>query len=500
MGLVIDRDSAEDMLYDLNRDNTNRSIFAKQFGSNSLNQQIAQSSIDEVYSESLMNTYQTYLQQQTAVNNSGMIDSLRQEAEQYNYDSLSKAYETSMTERLNNSYDIYGQYLEAQGKVGEELTSLAELYGKQADSYLDYMKQAQLDPTIEDHLVKTGIITTARSEGVDPVFADDSVIRNKMFATETTYDENGKVITNKGELTDEGRAILNMLQSNYSKADADEESELSYNAWIENQDKYRDERVDRSVLRQMLGIESEYGKVYSKREMMDLSDDYRTAVANAEFAELDKVKLENNTAYQSILSGNDVRITAEDIGTIEADYNKTIDSIKASLTEYGYTVEEFNEFLKAEGLNFTLDDAENNSLSNMKNFVVTEAEENTESGYWITYDILMAEGIAASALAAYHTGAAIAAYSAGAATAWFTFGIGAAAGAGVGAYHTSMAIASAAIATVAFVAADDAKEDARAYGQQLDQKVRQMKPHTESLGVYYSTIKEKFDKFMRGGK
>ena len=498
MGLVLDRDSAEDMLFDLNRDNTNRSIYAKQFGVNSLNQQIAQSSVDEVYSEQLMNTYQTYLQQQNQGNTSGMIDSLREEVNQYNYDSLSKAYEASMNEHRSNSYDIYTKYWESQGKLGEELSSLAEAYGKQADSYLDYMKQAQLDATIQDYLIKTGIITESGDEG--NVFADDSVIRNKMFATETTYDDQGNVLTNKGELTNEGRAILNMLQSNYSKADADEQSELSYNAWIENQEAYKDDRVDRATLRSMLGIESEYGKQYSKRDMMEISADYRLAVANAESAKLDSVKLENNVAYQSILSDNDVRITSDDIASIENDYNKTIDSIKSSLLEYGYTVEEFNEFLKSEGLDYTLDDAENNSLENMKKYIVTESDENTEKGYWISYDVLMGEGIIASGLAAYHTGAAVAAYTAGAATAWFTFGLGAAAGAAAGTYHTTMAIAYAATATIAFIAADSAKEDAIAYGEQLDKKVRNMKPYAKNMGVYYSTIKEKFNKFMKEGK
>ena len=51
MGLVIDVDSAEEMLFDLNRDNTNKSIYAKQFGINSLNQQKAQSSVDQAYYE-----------------------------------------------------------------------------------------------------------------------------------------------------------------------------------------------------------------------------------------------------------------------------------------------------------------------------------------------------------------------------------------------------------------------------------------------------------------
>lgn len=494
MGLVIDVDSAEEMLFDLNRDNTNKSIYAKQFGINSLNQQKAQSSVDQAYSESLMNSYQTFLQQQNQSNALGMIDGLRDEVNKYNYDSLEKAYQNSMAERLNATYDIYSSYLEAQGKVGEELTGLAEAYGKRADSYLEYMKQAQLDSTIEDYLIKTGIITEPADieGGVPATFADDSVIRNKMFANETIYDDNGNVVVRKGELTNEGRAIMNMLQSNYSKQDADEKSELSYDAWIDSNDKYKDDKIDKAVMRQMLGIESEYGKQYSKREMMALSSDYRNAVANAESAKLDGVKLENNTAYQSIISGNDVRIKSSDIDTIEKDFDNTIDTIRKSLEEYGFTEEEFNDFLKSEGLNYTLQDASDASLSRMRENVVTEGEEGKETGLWIDYGVAVAEETAAGALAAYHTAAAAASYGA----ALFTLGTTAA----VGAYHTGMAIAATATMVAAGLLADSIHDDATAYGKQLDQKVRQMINPAKELGIYYSTIKQKFNKFMKESK
>lgn len=491
MGLVIDTDSVEDMLFDLNRDANNKSVYAKQFGANSLTQQIGQSSLDEAYSQELMNTYQTYLQQQNQTNSLGMIDSLRNEINEYNYQSLEKAYETSMSEHRNNSYDLYSNYLTAQGKVGEEITELSEAYGHRADSYLDYMKQAQLDPTIADYLTKTGIITEVNDDG-SYSFADDSVIRNKMFATETTYDENGKVISNKGDLTDEGRAILNMLQSNYTKEDASEQSELSYDAWIETQENYKDDRIDKSVMRSMLGIESEFGKQYSKRDMLNLSDDYRLSVANNINATLDASSLENNTAYKSIISGNDVRITSEDINGIESQFDKTISDIRSALSEYGFSEDEFNEFLKSEGIEWTLDDVGQTSIDNMRKYVITDSEEGTETGLWVEYGVAVAAGTAASIEAAALYSAASAQYAA----APFTFGATAA----TASVTLGFAIAATATAAAAFALAESIRQDAVAYGKQLDQKVRGMVPFAKELGVYRDTIKEKFNKFIMEAK
>lgn len=492
MGLVVDENSVEDMLFDLNRDNTNKSMYAKQFGMNSLNQQIAQSSIDEAYTEQLMTSYQTFLQQQNQINASGLIDGLRNKANEYNYESLSKAYETSMAERLTNTRDIYTSYLEEQGKIGKELTDLAGAYGKRADSYLDYMKQANLQENILDYLKSTGIITEVGVDGNPHTFADDSVIRNKMFATETTYDEQGNVLVNKGDLTDEGRAILNMLQSNHTSEDADEQSELSYDAWIENQDKYKDDRVDKAVMRSMLGIESEYGKTYDKRDMMGLSADYRASVAAAESAKLDKVKLENNTTYQAIISGNDVRISSDDINKLDQDFTATIDSIKSSLSEYGFSEEEFNEFLKAEGCDFTLDTVGKDSISKMREYVVTEDELGKEDGYKI--------GIASlTATAAIATAEAVAFYSAAAGStflAFLTFGasaLGTAALIGLGAAATATAAAATAGAIALGV-------ELNQYSKSLDQKVAGMRDPAKVLGVHYATIKEKFNKFMKESK
>ena len=490
MGLVVDTDSVEDMLYDLNRDANNKSVYAKQFGMNSLNEQIAQNSIDQAYSQELMNSYQTYLQQVNQSNSIGMIDSLRNEVDKYNYDALEKAYKQSLSQQRSDSFDLYGSYLEAQGIVGDELVELSEAYGKRADSYLDYMKQAQLDDTIADYLNKTGIITEITDEGY--VFADDSVIRNKMFASETTYDEDGNVITEKGTLTDEGRAILNMLQSNYTKEDADEQSELSYDAWIENQEQYADDRVDKAVMRQILGIESEYGKQYSKREMLNLSTDYRTAVANNINATLDQSSLTNNTAYQAIISGNDVRITSGDIDGIENQFNQTITDIKSALSEYGFTEQEFNDFLKAEGATYTLDDIGDTSLENMRKYVVTDSEQGTETGMWVEYGLAVTAGTAAAieAAALYATG------HAQMAAAPFTFGATAA----TAAVTYGFAAAAAATSAAAFILAEEIRQDAVAYGKELDAKVRGMVPYAKELGVYKDDIEAKFNKFIMEAK
>lgn len=491
MGLVLDTDSVEDMLFDLNRDANNKSIYAKQFGANSLNQQIGQSSLDEAYSQELMNTYQTYLQQQNQTNSLGIIDSLRNEINEYNYQSLEKAYETSMAEHRSNSYDLYSNYLSAQGNIGEDITELAKAYGHRADSYLDYMKQAQLDPTIADYLNKTGIIIETNEDG-SYTFADDSVIRNKMFATETKYDENGKIITNQGDLTDEGRAILNMLQSNYTKEDASEQSELSYDAWIENQKDYKDDRVDKSVMRAMLGIESEYGKQYSKREMLSLSEDYRASVVNNINSTLDTSSLDNNTAYQSIISGNDVRITSEDITSIESQFDQTITDIRSALNEYGFTEEEFNDFLKSEGMDWTLDTVGQTSIDNMRQYVVTDSEEGKEDALWVGYGVSIAEGTAASIEAAILYSTAHAQFAA----APFTFGATAA----TGAITLGFAVAATATAAAAFALAESYRQDAVAYGKGLDQKVRNMAPFSKELGAYRSEIKEKFNKFIMEAK
>lgn len=498
MGLVIDQDSVEDMLFDLNRDNTNKSVFAKQFGINSLNQQVAQSSIDQAYSEQLMNTYQTYLQNQAQANNLGMIDSLRQEVNQYNYDALSKAYKQSMSEQRNNSYELYNKYLEGQGYIGKQLTDLSEAYGTRADSYLDYMKQAQLDDTIKDYLVKTGIITQAGEVDEDGniitgnTFADDSVIRNKMFATETKYDENGNVLINKGDLTDEGRAILNMLQSNYTKGDASEKNDLSYDAWIETQDKYKDDRIDKAVMRQMLGIESEVGKQYSKRDMLSLSEDYRNSVVQAENAKLDKIKLENNTAYNNIILENDVRLTSDDVNSIEKDFNQTITDIKSSLSEYGFSEDEFNEFLKSEGLDYTLDTVGKDSLEAIKNTAITDAEKNKESGLTAGVVAAQATELGFIIAAAYHASAA----AATTASAFFTFG----ATSGLAAYHWVEAGIASAGAIAANLVVDQLEHERDEYSKQLDQKIRQAIDPAKQLGIYYTSIKEKFNKFMKESK
>lgn len=492
MGLVVDEDSVEDMLFDLNRDNTNKSIYAKQFGMNSLNQQIAQSSIDEAYSEQLMTSYQTFLQQQNQANSLGLIDGLKDEVNEYNYDALSKAYKTSMNERLNNTYNVYSNYLEAQGKIGTELTSLAEAYGKRADSYLDYMKQANLQENILDYLKSTGIITDVGVDGSPHTFADDSVIRNKMFATETTYDEQGNVLVNKGDLTDEGRAILNMLQSNHTNGDADEQSELSYDAWIENQEKYKDDRVDKAVMRDMLGIEGEYGRTYDKRDMMGLSADYRASVAAAESAKLDKVKLENNTTYQAIISGNDVRVSSEDITKLDKDFTATIDSIRSSLSEYGFSEEEFNEFLKAEGCDFTLDTIGKSSLEEMKKYVVTENELGIEDGIKIQIGIHRT----AAALLAAEAAVCFSVAAGCTALAFLTFGA-AAAGTAALIAQGSVSLGLAAVETAAASLLQSSLND---YSKSLDQKVSGMRDPAKTLGVHYTTIKEKFEKFMKESK
>lgn len=482
MGLVTDKNSVEDMLYDLNRDYNNRSVWASKFGNVSYAKQLGQSQIDQSYSDSLMESYNAYLQNKSQIGNQGLIDSLRQELDSANYESLAKAYESSMGEHRSMSTELYEGYLKTQGLVGEDLINLSGAYAKRADSYLDYMKSGNVSGDTMDYFKKIGFVDEYGE------FADDSLIRNKMFATETVYDDEGNVVINKGDMTNEGRMILNMLQNDPSASEVveGEEAKLSYDAWIENQSKYTDERIDKGVMRQMLGIEGEYGRSYTKGDMLKYDAQYNQSVRENINKTLEATQLDTIPAYSAIKEST-YSVSESDIKSIEETFNNSITEIKNQLRDYQISEQEFNDFLKSEGV-ATLEDIGQSDIEGLKGTVVNDSQRS-----WLTA-LEVAEGVAKGA-ASIATGAAVVATAsaiAASAAAVATFGILAPAAVAAWALVGTLSLAAMAANTSVLIAGA-ARTD---YEESLKKQAKGMTVYGVSLGAHQKTIQEKLDKFL----
>lgn len=483
MGLVTDVDSVESMLYDLNKDYNNRSIWASRFGMTSHAKQVGQSQIDEAHSSSLMESYNTYLQNKAQVGNMGLIDSLREELSTANYESLSKAYEGQMGEHRGMSAELYEGYLKTQGLIGSELIDLSGAYAKRADSYLEYMKSGNLREVTMDYFRRVGIVDELGE------FADDSLIRNKMFATETVYDDEGNVVINKGDMTNEGRMILNMLQNDPSAGEVKDDMILSYDAWIETQSQYADERIDKSVMRQMLGIEGEYGKQYTKGDLLKYDAQYNESVRAGITESLNNVRLDKDAAYTSIINNQTYNIKESDVTKLSEDFNKGIAEIKTQLSTYDISEAEFNEFLKSEGVS-TLDEIGQADIKGLKETVISDSQRGWLTALQVTEGVTKGAAIVATGAVAVATGLAISASVAAAAS----FGL--LAPAAVAAWALVTTLGAVAIgATTAALAATTGREE---YEKKLKSQASGMTQYAVNLGRHQATIQQKLEKYLAG--
>ena len=145
--------------------------------------------------------------------------------------------------------------------------------------------------------------------------------------------------------------------------------------------------------------------------------------------------------------------------------------------------------MKSEGLDYTLDTVGKDSLKAIKDVAITDAEKNKESGLTAGVVAAQATELGFIVASAYHASAA----AATTASAFFTFG----ATAGLAAYHWAEAGIAAAGAIAANLLVDQLEQERDEYSKQLDQKIRQAIDPAKQLGIYYTSIKEKFNKFMK---
>jgi hypothetical protein len=222
-------------------------------------------------------------------------------------ESLTRAYQIGQQEYKGMSMQLYENYLRAQGLIGEELYDLSQAYVEHSESFIDYIQSGNLSQHMMDTMLMLGIfertpmINSQTGEQLrdmegnfmynEPIFRGQN-LRNIMFDLET------------GEMTIEGRMLMNMLQANQGINPETGERLLSYDEWLFDQRKYRDSRIDANTMRTIMGIESEHGVQYSETDWLRASDVYRRNTVEQLQKEFEAQRLTNTAAYSAIQNPN----------------------------------------------------------------------------------------------------------------------------------------------------------------------------------------------------